>query len=417
MPTDPSSITVNEAFFQAVAGLADASMHARPCPELPDDLWVRAGILRVLEEVPSGRGFLQQHGPRLNTIPKVSNYFSSLHSARRADLLNDVAEGVLRTVEESGVDRLAHLPELAKYVCFAVDMHWHKAAAHDDRYDGKKASVGHAFSLNLRNQGVRHLAAAEGEHEHDMSVMQRLKPKGLRQGVPKGKRVLAVYDRAGIDYAFWKRCRQEVAVYFLSRTKSNMVFEWERDQNWDRGDTRNRGVEHDQWVKTPEDHSLRMIEYQDPETGNRFQFLTNEPDLPPGVLAELYRRRWELEKVFDEIKNKLGEKKAWASSQEARTIQGRFVALTENLLLLYEGRLERHHGIQNEAEDRRREKRLEWAKRMARSAGRTVSLVLLRARKATQRSVKFIRWLRRELLNNLAEAHAVARLRHLYTTL
>jgi hypothetical protein len=324
---------------------------------------------------------------------------------------------VYRVVDALGVERLAHLPELAKYVCFAVDMHWHQGAAHDERYDGKKVSVGHAFSLNLHHQGVRHLAAAEGEHEHDMSVMQRLKPKGLRQGVPKGKRVLVVYDRAGIDYAFWKRCRQEVAVYFLSRTKSNMVFEWEREQAWDRGDTRNRGVQYDQWVKSPEGYSLRLIEYEDPETGNRFQFLTNEPDLPPGVLAELYRRRWEVEKVFDELKNKLGEKKAWASSQEARTNQGRFLALTENLLLLYQRRLEREHGIQNLAEDRRREQRQGRAAAAARAAGRTVSMVLLRARKATQRSVKFIRWLQGELLNNLAEAVAVIRLRHLYATL
>ncbi|MHB1310037.1 MAG: transposase [Limisphaerales bacterium] len=43
------------------------------------------------------------------------------------------------------------------------------------------------------------------------------------------------------------------------------------------------------------------------------------PEVPPGVLAELYRRRWELEKVFDEVKNKLREQKAWASSQEVRT--------------------------------------------------------------------------------------------------
>ena len=417
MPADESSITVNEAFFQPILGLAEASKHTRPCPELCDDLWIRAGILRVLEEVASGRGFLQRHGPRLATLPKVSNYFSSLHSARRAEVLDDVAEGVLRAVQAPCVDRLAHLPELAKYVCFAVDMHWHKAATHDQRYDGKKVSVGHAFGLNLHTQGVQHLAVAEGEHEHDMSVMQRLKPKGLRQGVPKGKRVLVVYDRAGIDYAFWKRCRQEVAIYFLSRTKSNMVFEWERDLEWDRGDTRNRGVQHDRWVKSPEGYSLRLIEYEDPETGNKFQFLTNEPDLTPGVLAELYRRRWELEKVFDEIKNKLGEKKAWASSQEARTIQGRFVALTENLLLLYERRLEREHGIQNVAEDRRREQRQGWAAAMARAAGRTVSLLLLRARKATQRSVKFIRWLQGELLVNLAEALAVARLRQLYATL
>ena len=54
-------------------------------------------------------------------------------------------------------------------------------------------------------------------------------------------------------------------------------------------------------------------------------FVTNEPELQPGVLAEKYRRRCEVEKVFDEFKQKLGEKKAWESSQEGRVIEGRFL--------------------------------------------------------------------------------------------
>jgi IS4 transposase len=64
--------------------------------------------------------------------------------------------------------------------------------------------------------------------------------------------------------------------------------------------------------------------------------ITHEMDLPPGVIVELYRRRWEAEKVFDQIKNKLGEKKAWATSLVAKEAQAQLVAITHNLLLLYE---------------------------------------------------------------------------------
>ena len=267
MPTSSVSLTVNEAFFAPIAGLAEASKHAYPCPEISDSAWIRLGIQRVLEEVPSGRGFLQEHGPRFDLSLKASNYFTSLQSTRRAAMLQDVCDGVVRTMQASGLDRLRHLPELAKYVCFAVDMHWHKAGAHDERHDAKKVSVGHTFSLNLHDHSLRHLAAAEGEHEHDMSVMERLKPKGLRQAVPQGKRVLVVYDRAGIDFAFWKRCRHENAIYFLSRTKSNMVIELAEQRPWDPADPRNRGVLHDQWILTGGGHRLRLIEYRDPESG------------------------------------------------------------------------------------------------------------------------------------------------------
>lgn len=49
---------------------------------------------------------------------------------------------------------------------------------------------GRGFSLNMHDHSLRHLAAAEGKHEHDMGGMEPLKPKGLRQTVAKGKRVL-----------------------------------------------------------------------------------------------------------------------------------------------------------------------------------------------------------------------------------
>ena len=92
------------------------------------------------------------------------------------------------------------------------------------------------------------------------------------------------------------------------------------------------------------------------------------------------------------------------------------MALTENLLLLYERRVEETHGIRNEAEDRRREKRARQVERIARSAGRQISVVLLRAREATQRSVKLIRWLRSALIHKLTEGTALLDLRRLYAT-
>ena len=52
------------------------------------------------------------------------------------------------------------------------------------------------------------------------------------------------------------------------------------------------------------------------------------------MLAELYRRRWEVEKVFDEVKNKLGQRQAWGTSLVAKAAQGHLVALTHTLLLI-----------------------------------------------------------------------------------
>lgn len=88
--------------------------------------------------------------------------------------------------------------------------------------------------------------------------------------------------------------------------------------------------------------------------------------------------------------------------------------LTHNLLLRYEQMLERQHGVKNEAEDQRREKRAALAIVTAASKGLALSSLVVQARRTTQRSVKFIRWLRRSLRDQLAEATAVFQLKLSY---
>lgn len=417
MAPAPHTHTVNELFFQPLTAVLASARHTRPCPEFPDEVWLHMGVQRVLEASESGRGFLQEHGLRFENPPGYNSYFASLRSERRRDLAREVNRDLIATLDATVCDRLAGIPELAHYACFAADGHWHKAAAHDPRHDGSKMAVGHFYALNLRTHTLRHLAAGEGLHEHDMSALKRIKPKGLRHGTPKGTRVLNIYDKAGVDFDYWDRCRRECAVYFLSRVKENMVFEWIEDNEWARSDARNHGVLVDCQVRSRAGHLLRLVMFQNRQTGEVYEFLTNEPDLPPGVIAELYRRRWEAEKVFDEIKNKLGQKKAWATTLVAKETQALMIAIAHNLLLGYEQRLERHHRVTNTAEDKRRGRRSQRAEQACAQMGMPLSALVLGARRATQRSVKFIRWLRQAMRQRLAEALAVARLRELYATL
>ena len=128
----------------------------------------------------------------------------------------------------------------------------------------------------------------------------------------------------------------------------------------------------------------------------------------------MYRRRWETEKVFDEIKNKLGEKKGWGTVPETREAQARFIAMTHNLLKIYEHRLESDRGIENRSEDRRRAKRTEEVLKRCESEGKVVSTLVTATRKATQCSVKLIRWLRKSLRDRAAEVAAVLDLEALY---
>ena len=102
----------------------------------------------------------------------------------------------------------------------------------------------------------------------------------------------------------------------------------------------------------------------------------------------------------------------------AKEVQAQLVALTHNLLLLYAARLEAEQGVRDVAEDRRREKlAADLATKARRRAGRVASSLVVGARRASQQSVKFIRWLRHALRENLTESLAVPRLTTLYATL
>ena len=82
---------------------------------------------------------------------------------------------------------------------------------------------------------------------------------------------------------------------------------------------------------------IRRITYWCPESNEVMSFLTNVfDDIPPGVIVYLYKRRWDIEKIFDTVKHSYQEMKAWASGDTAKSIQAHFICLQHNLACLFE---------------------------------------------------------------------------------
>jgi hypothetical protein len=85
-------------------------------------------------------------------------------------------------------------------------------------------------------------------------------------------------------------------------------------------------------------------------------------------------------------------------------------------MVLEEERLRKDHAITNLAEDRRREKRLKAAEALSAKAGRKLSALQKTRQRATQCSVKFVRWLRAFLFHDVPRHHMLDVLRRLYAT-
>jgi hypothetical protein len=137
-------------------------------------------------------------------------------------------------------------------------------------------------------------------------------------------------------------------------------------------------------------------------TSGLMEFPTNVllSAVQPGVLAQLYRMRWGIEKSFDEVKNKGDEKKDWATSATAKSRQAQFICLSVNLLQLLEHDLGKQ-GIPNVPEEKLRAARLRQACEVAAKAKGVLPKTLRLMQQITQHSVKLIRWVAAQLWNSI----------------
>ncbi len=122
-----------------------------------------------------------------------------------------------------------HFPELDGFDMYAGDGHYIGASTHETLVQGKRRPVGHFYTLDLRSHGLTYLTGTDLEDgtkkgEHDMHALKRQSGRALKQGAKKGRKVLYLWDPAGIDFDQWGRWKQSYGVYFLSRAKKNMVF-------------------------------------------------------------------------------------------------------------------------------------------------------------------------------------------------
>jgi Transposase DDE domain len=409
--------TVANVLLDPVFALLSFCSNLRSCTQLSDSDWIVMGIHRVLHENKSGRAFLQQHAFRFDSDPSLSLYFESLKSSRRLSLVEELNIQICKHAKSELPDPLAQFSDLNNFDVYAGDGHWHAAAAHDLRNDkGSKYATGNFVAHNLRHHTVTHLAVGQGEKEHDMHVLKRLEIDRLRQGAPKHRKVLYVWDKACIDFHAWYHWKNNHGIYFISLQKSNANLTRCGDLPFDKTDPMNHGILSDEQVGCAAGMMIRRITYINPVDNVVYVVLTNEMTIRPGLIVFLYKSRWDIEKFFDEKKNKLEEKKSWATSLTAKAIQMEFICLTHNLMLLLEAKLEKE-GIRNEAENKRRAERLDEAREQARKNGGKLPSPLELVIRATSRSVKLIRWIRSYLLDNTPWADATPRLRLLYSKL
>ena len=128
-----------------------------------------------------------------------------------------------------------------------------------------------------------------------------------------------VMDRGYLDFARLHRWTLAGA-FFVTRAKKNFRFRRLVSHEVDK----TGGIQCDQTISLHWFYSvkgypdrLRRVRYRDPATQKKLVFLTNNFSLPAQTIADLYRRRWQVELFFKWIKQHLRIKAFYGTSQNA----------------------------------------------------------------------------------------------------
>jgi len=156
-----------------------------------------------------------------------------------------------------------------------------------------KAAVKLHTLLDLRGNIPSFIFISDGKM-HDVNILDQLLPEAG---------AFYVVDRGYVDFERLARL-DDAGSFFITRAKSNL----KARRRYSRPVDRSTGLVCDQTVFLTGFYSrqgfnrpLRRIKFNDPQTGKRLVFLTNNFALDALAIAKLYKSRWQVELFFDDL--------------------------------------------------------------------------------------------------------------------
>jgi len=411
-----------DSFFKPLNQVYQTSDFQYNCKGISDIEYLMMGCQRVVELEKSGNGFLQNFTLTNQQHVSVGHFFQTIKSSRRLNNQKSVNQRLRAYMKDHLEDPLAEVEELKGWHLFAGDGHYHKAAIFDQptssdssNQEPTKSATGHFFTMDMRTHHMGYLDLAQPEDgkksEHDLKALKRQDIETLRGLAPKGQKVLYMWDRSCIDYPFWHSMKHNRGVYFCTLAKSNSCTKKIRDHSIiDYSDQRNEGVISDELVETSKGYEIRKICYINPFDGKHYTYLTNELSLPAWVHVLLYKHRWDIEKMFHQFKDKLNETRSWSSDNHGKQAHAIFLCMLHNLMLLFERHANQEEGLRDVIEENKakiRERTRPIPKGQGWRRKRPSSFINKFFKRASQRTCRFIRWLRNALKNRSSYTLAI----------
>lgn len=159
---------------------------------------------------------------------------------------------------------------------------------------------------------------------------------------------IITFDKGYVDYATYEAFTNS-EIWYVTRLKDNAIYE--AREEFDIPDDADSGVLKDEEIillyGDKNQHRSRRIAYWDSENNRLFEFITNNFELSAEKIALIYKKRWQIELLFKQLKQNFPLKYFLGDNENAIEIQIWIAMLANLLITLVKSKVKRKWAFSN----------------------------------------------------------------------
>jgi hypothetical protein len=208
--------------------------------------------------------------------------------------------------------------------------------------EGKKKGGIKAHTIIKASENVPCLIRYSEAARHDHMFLEEV------ESLPSGS--IITFDKGYVDYAQYE-VFSEKSIWYVTRLKDNALYkpltEFNIPDEADNGVLKDEEVELLYGENKTKKHKARRIAYWDSENNRLFEFLTNNFELSAEKIALIYKKRWQIELLFKQLKQNFPLKYFLGDNENAIEIQIWSAMLANLLITLVKSRIKRKWAFSN----------------------------------------------------------------------
>jgi len=208
--------------------------------------------------------------------------------------------------------------------------------------EGKKKGGIKAHTIIKASENVPCLIRYSEAVRHDHMFLKEV------ESLPSGS--IITFDKGYVDYEQYE-VFSEKSIWYVTRLKDNAVYtplkEFEIPDESDNAVLKDEEVKLLYGENKKQKHKARRIAYWDSENKRLFEFITNNFELSAEKIALIYKKRWQIELLFKQLKQNFPLKYFLGDNENAIELQIWAAMLANLLITLVKSRIKRKWAFSN----------------------------------------------------------------------